>query len=75
MEVHYYAHIINVNKNANYVEEDLFANTIVVSLSGKSAVVKEYVIMEDRNYFVKTVKDLRYVVMGSRSLIVNIITQ
>ena len=45
------------------------------SLSGKSAVVKEYVIMEDRNSFVKTVKDLRYVVMGSRSLIVEIVTQ
>ena len=73
--MHYYAHIINVNKNANYVEEALFANTIFISISEKSAVVKEYVIMEDRNSFVKTVKDLRYVVMGSRSRIVVIITQ
>jgi len=48
---------------------------LVLTISVKSAVVKEYVVMEDRNYFVKTVKDLKYVVMGSISLIVETVTQ
>lgn len=48
MEVQKYAHIINLNINANYVKEVISANTIVLSTSVKSAVVKEYVFMESR---------------------------